>query len=55
MDVRIRLTAAERERVRRVAEELGISLSGAYRQALNLLYNQMFREKPKPEPDPSKK
>lgn len=43
--IRVRLTAKERARAEKVCEKLGSSLSAAYRQAMNRLYDELFNEK----------
>ncbi len=43
--VRIRLSPRERQRAEQVADKLGTSLSAAYRQAMNRLYDEIFRDR----------
>jgi antitoxin component of RelBE/YafQ-DinJ toxin-antitoxin module len=44
--IRVRVTKRERERADAVAEKLGTSVSAAYRQAMNRLYDQIFKRSP---------
>lgn len=48
--VRIRMTKRERERALKVADKLATSMSAAYRQAMNLLHDQLFPERGKAPP-----
>lgn len=47
--VQIRVRETERQRADRVAEKLGISLSAAYRQAMNRLFDELFTDRSKKE------
>ena len=49
--LQIRLSTIERRKAEQVAEKLGSSLSAAYRQAMNRLYDDLFPNRP-PKPDP---
>lgn len=48
--VRIRLTKRERDRAEKVADKLATSLSAAYRQAMNRLYDELFPDRTKNTP-----
>jgi hypothetical protein len=48
--LQIRLSVVERRKAEQVAEKLGSSLSAAYRQAMNRLYDDLFPNRP-PKPD----
>lgn len=47
--VQVRVSEAEKRRAETVAEKLGSSVSAAYRQAMNRLYDELFKDRAKPD------